>query len=120
MILVVEDEVAVQRLVSKLLTREGYSVALAKDGVEALEVAATEGDAIELVLTDAVMPNLSGIELAERLRADRPGLKLILMSGYAQDGSMEGVEKGDDLAILEKPFSPDRLVEVVRGALGQD
>ena len=64
-----------------------------------------------------MMPKLSGIELAQRLRAKRPDIKLILMSGYAQEGSMEGIDFLDEIEIVDKPFSPSRLAEVVQEML---
>jgi len=115
-VLLVEDDAEVRALSEKILARHGYTVLSAPDGRTALEVAATAG-AIELLVTDVMMPGLRGPELAERLVALRPGLRVLYVSGYAA----EAVESHDflprDEHYLQKPFTPDALACAVRAIL---
>jgi CheY-like chemotaxis protein len=111
-ILLVEDEPAVRQLFAVALTRAGYRVYEARNGQEALKVFDQYGDAIDLLLTDMRMPFVGGAELARRLRARRPDLKLICISGYP--GSLEPDVATDFLA---KPFSRDEMLRKVREVL---
>jgi signal transduction histidine kinase/ActR/RegA family two-component response regulator len=114
-VLVAEDEDAVREFAVESLQRHGYQVIAAPSGEEALKVAGTHDGTIHLLLTDVVMPGMNGPELAKRLRALRPGLRVVLMSGYAAD-----VVTADDLkdaALVAKPFSPASLTRAVRNAL---
>ncbi len=114
-VLVAEDEEAVRELAVESLQRHGYQVISAPSGEAALQVAAAHDGVIHLLLTDVVMPGMKGPELARRLRALRPGLRVLLMSGYAAD-----VVTADDLkdaAMVPKPFSPASLTRAVRNAL---
>lgn len=114
-VLVAEDEEAVRALAVQSLQRSGYQVIAAASGEEAIRVAGTFDGTIHLLLTDVVMPGMKGPELAARLRALRPGLKVLLMSGYAADV----VTQGDlmDATMVSKPFSPSALARAVRDAL---
>ena len=114
-VLVVEDEEAVRQFAVESLQRHGYHVLSASSGEEALKVAGSYGSTIHLLLTDVVMPGMKGPELAGRLRALRPGLRVLLMSGYAADV----VTSGDltDAALMAKPFSSAALSQTVRNAL---
>jgi CheY-like chemotaxis protein len=114
-VLVVEDEDGVRQLTQAALERGGYRVISVASGAEALQVAGTFDGAIDLLLTDVVMPGMKGPELAGRIRAARPSVRVLLMSGYAAD-----VVTADDLAnatLLPKPFSPAQLLRAVRGIL---
>lgn len=111
-ILVVEDEAAVRQLAVQALTRAGYRVHQARDGLEAVHVFDEHGDTIDLLLTDIRMPHMSGAELAHYLRARRPAVKLLCISGYA-DHETQTL----DAAILAKPFSLDTLLTKVRQVL---
>jgi signal transduction histidine kinase/ActR/RegA family two-component response regulator len=116
-VLVAEDEAAVRQLAIESLERNGYRVIAAPSGEEALKLASAFDGAIHLLLTDVVMPGMKGPELAARLRALRPGVKVLLMSGYAADV----VTPGDleDATMLTKPFSPSVLTRAVRDALDE-
>lgn len=114
-VLVVEDEVSIRSLVRKILTREGFRVLEAGGGEEALEIARGYGEPIHLLITDIMMPGIKGPELAERLQAERPGVKLIYISGFAGDAALRN---GDQTILLQKPFSHDALVGAVRTVLG--
>ena len=114
-VLVVEDEEAVRQFAVASLQRHGYQVLSASSGEEALKVASSYLGTIHLLLTDVVMPGMKGPELAGRLRALRPGLRVLLMSGYAADVVTSGDLK--DAALMAKPFSPASLSQTVRNAL---
>ncbi len=116
-VLVVEDEDAVRQLAVESLERGGYVVIQASSGEDALRVADAFEDTIHLLLSDVVMPGIKGPELATRLRAARPSIRVVLMSGYAAD-----VVTNDNLreaALLSKPFSPRVLTNAVRAVLDQ-
>jgi DNA-binding NtrC family response regulator len=93
----------------------GYSVLTAKDGIEALEVSKRLGGSIQLLLTDVVMPKMHGTELAKKLKADFPSLKIVYMSGYLEQDtcSREILEKA---FVLQKPFSRDTLIRQIAEA----
>jgi signal transduction histidine kinase/CheY-like chemotaxis protein len=114
-VLVAEDEDGVRQLAVEALERRGYRVLAARSGVEALTIAGAHEGTIHLLISDVVMPGMKGPELAERLRAMRPGIRILLMSGYAAD-----VVTPTDLkeaALLTKPFAPATLLKAVRNAL---
>ena len=117
-ILVVEDEDALRQLARRLLERLGYQVLEAANPNEALEVCARHDGGIHLLLTDVVMPQMSGKELAERIRATKPGLKTLFMSGYAAETIAQRGVLEEGIHFLPKPFSPDDLAKKVREALG--
>ncbi len=116
-ILVVEDEDAVRYLACRVLRGSGYRVLEAGDPAAALRLLRDEGQPIDLLLTDIVMPGMSGPALAERLVADRPDLKVLYITGYAE----EAIERQGALpaggALLEKPFTAQQLAQRVRQAL---
>jgi CheY-like chemotaxis protein len=118
LVLVAEDEPAVRRLTRTVLERHGYRVLEAANGEEAIGLWRDHGRSVDLLLTDLVMPaGVSGRELASRLRADRPGLKVIYFSGYSDEiGGRELVLDGGE-RFLQKPFAASVLLETVRGCL---
>jgi DNA-binding NtrC family response regulator len=116
-ILLVEDEVAVRRVVQQVLARHGYRVLEAGNGVEALGVFAREGASIDLVLTDVVMPAMGGRELALRLRPQHPQLRVLMMSGYTDDGGVADEVSGARVSFLPKPVTAERLLRKVRDVL---
>ena len=117
-ILVVEDEPAVRHLVRSLLRRRGYTVFEAGNGIEALKIWQEHGDHISLVLTDMVMPDgVSGQELARRLRAENPGLKVVFSSGYSAEIAGRELKLADGENFLQKPFTSEALLEMVRHAI---
>jgi len=115
-ILVVEDQVEVRRFACNVLRTFGYRVLDAADGPEAIRVVHTVGEPIHLLLSDVVMPGMGGRELAVQLRALNPKLRVLFMSGYADDGMQRGVlEPG--IAYVSKPFLPNDLAAKVRQVL---
>lgn len=117
-ILVVEDEEPVRRFVRDLLSEYGYTVRLASNGVEALELWKNDSDEIDLLLTDVVMPQqISGLELADRLTRDRHDLKVIYTSGYSIELLDRHFGSRSDVNFLPKPYHPLKLAEAVRSCL---
>jgi len=115
-ILLVEDEDAVRELVQRILEARGYAVIEARNGGEGLKLCKSHPGQIDLLVTDVVMPELGGRELAEAALKLRPGLKVVFMSGHTQDVILkEGVQQG--AAFLHKPFTPMQLAQKVRDTL---
>jgi hypothetical protein len=115
-ILVAEDERAIRNLIRNVLSEHGYRVITAADGAEALDLVRQNMGKIDLVITDVVMPHLSGPEMVQQLQADRIGTKVIFMSGYADQGSLAAIE-GEEAEVLEKPFSPQTILTMIRKVL---
>ncbi len=118
-ILLVEDQDVVRALVHRVLTEDGYVVHDARDGSHALEVAATVEGNIDLLLTDLVMPNLGGPELAVRLAALRPIGATLFMSGYAGDTLTGTGSLPERAEFLQKPFRPAELLARVQAMLDE-
>jgi signal transduction histidine kinase/ActR/RegA family two-component response regulator len=118
-VLIVEDDEEVRSLASDFLRGAGYHVLTAEDGKEALEISERMGSAIQLLLADVVMPKMRGPELARRLRARFPEIKIVFMSGYLdQDTSREEILQ--EASVLQKPFSRDALLRQIRGAFDDE
>jgi len=115
-ILLVEDEGSVRKLVARVLRSKGYQVLEATTGEEALAVSAKHAEAIHLLLTDLVMPRMSGRELALALSKLRATLRVLFMSGYTDEAVMHQVED-PDVGFIHKPFTPAMLAQKVRAAL---
>jgi CheY-like chemotaxis protein len=116
-ILVVEDVAAVRAVTREMLQRYGYQVLDAADGVTALQLAKDFHAPIHLLLTDVVMPDLSGRDLAEQLSAARPEVKVLFMSGYTDDAVVRHGILEEGIAYLQKPFTPRSLAGKVRQVL---
>jgi two-component system, cell cycle sensor histidine kinase and response regulator CckA len=118
-VLLVEDDPAVRRVAERILVRDGFRVLQAANAAEALELAGAHAERIDLLLTDIVLPRMKGGELATRLRRARPGLPVLLMSGYSEE-AFEGERLvAPELPFLQKPFSAEGLSRAVRDALGR-
>jgi two-component system cell cycle sensor histidine kinase/response regulator CckA len=118
-ILIVEDEEAVRELIQTVLTEKGYDVIPSLDPQHAEKVSAQFQGEIHLLLTDMVMPGISGRELAERISAKRRDIRVLFMSGYTDNVITSGGMLEEGLAFLQKPFSPAALVQKVREVLSQ-
>jgi CheY-like chemotaxis protein len=115
-VLVVEDEDGLRELIRKLLQRQGYTVLVAANAVEAFRL--FEGNAsIDVLLTDVVMPGTSGPELTRGLVARRPALKVIYMSGYTEDAIVHHGVLNPGIAFLHKPFTSEALGRKIREVL---
>jgi two-component system cell cycle sensor histidine kinase/response regulator CckA len=115
-LMLVEDEEGVRRMVRSALERCGYRVLLAGTGPEALEVAHTHEGPIDLLITDIVMPKMSGHELARRMLEERPGMPVLFMSGYL-DNRFDSTSGDAPPAFMQKPFAPFELTARVREML---
>jgi PAS domain S-box-containing protein len=116
-ILVVEDEEALREVTRRILTRNGYHVMTAHSGPEALKTAEHAPDPIHLLLTDVIMPHMLGKELATKLRALDPGIRVLYMSGYAQPVLASQGTLDPGVILVEKPFSEPALLDRVRTVL---
>jgi two-component system cell cycle sensor histidine kinase/response regulator CckA len=116
-ILVVEDEPAVRELVRKVLERYGYRVLVAATPHEALKLATSHGDPIHLLMSDVVLPEMSGRSLAGQIVARRPDVRVIYMSGYTDNAIVHHGVLDPDTPFLQKPFTPEALARKVRAVL---
>ncbi|MEO5824137.1 MAG: response regulator [Vicinamibacteraceae bacterium] len=112
-ILLVEDDPVVRHVVRLLLELEGDVVLEAKDGDEALTVLGGYTGALDLLLTDVMMPGLSGAEVCERVRTDRPGLPTLFISGFYPEAVFPDQRLPEASAFLAKPFMPEELIDAV-------
>jgi CheY-like chemotaxis protein len=116
-VLLVEDDDDVRDLVGRILINQGYSLLVANNGQTALQLAADPAAHIDLLLTDVIMPGTNGKALAEALTQARPGLKVLFMTGYAEEIISQYGLLDQHMALLQKPFSPVSLVGKVRAIL---
>jgi two-component system, cell cycle sensor histidine kinase and response regulator CckA len=117
-LLIAEDETSVRNLVASTLKAEPYQLLLAASAEEAMDIAARHDGRIDLLLTDAIMPGRSGIELANALVAARPGMPVIVMSGYTEETlNVHGLEH--EIVLLQKPFTPRELRQLIRDVLAR-
>ncbi len=116
-VLLVEDEDSVRALTRHVLISCGYTVLAARDGAEAMHIAAVHTGEIDLLVTDVVMPGLGGREVAERLREKRAGIKVLYCSGYTDDAVVQHGILEAQVAFLQKPFTPVSLAAKVREVL---
>jgi len=116
-VLVVEDEAGVRELACQFLRVKGYNVIEAEGGLDALAASRRHPGVIHLLLSDMVMPKMSGCELAVQLKATRPDIRVAFMSGYSEFSRGDLGKEFPDARVLQKPFSPASLVEIVRETL---
>ena len=116
-ILLVEDEGAVRRLAAEFLRKQGYTVLEAQHGDEAFFICRQHKDSIDLMVTDVVMPGMSGRELVEHLAPLRPGMKVLYMSGYTDDAIVHHGVLEEGMNFIQKPFSMMKLAQKVRDIL---
>ncbi len=119
-ILLVEDEDAVRQVTRLILSRNGYSVISASNGAHALEKSRRHSGKIDLMVSDMVMPGMNGRELAERMKAVRPELKIMFMSGYVADELLQSESGVREYSFLQKPFSPETLLSKIQQTMQTD
>jgi CheY-like chemotaxis protein len=116
-ILLVEDEDTVRDLARDILELSGYTILLARNGQEALEICQANENQIDLLVSDVVMPQMGGLELADRLKNLRPATKLLLTSGYTDHPNIQESSNTNGIAFLHKPFTTVTLARKVREVL---
>jgi two-component system cell cycle sensor histidine kinase/response regulator CckA len=116
-ILLVEDEDDVRALAREVLERLGYTVVEASDGAQALHVYVKERERNDLILTDVEMPRMSGREMVDRVRASRPDMRVLYMSGYTGDAIVRHGVLDQSMLLLGKPFTPVALIAKIREVL---
>lgn len=116
-VLVVEDEAGIRGPVRRVLLAQGFEVLEAAGSEEALELAQRHEGAIDLLLTDVMMPGMGGAELARRMLAQRPGVRVLFMSGYSPEAVAKQGVLVPGTTLLQKPFTVDELVRRVRQIL---
>jgi CheY-like chemotaxis protein len=117
LVLLVEDEELVRGLVRRTLHENGYDVIEAPDGLAALESCEGLSRRIDVLISDVVMPRMSGPELAARLTSAHPHIKVVLISGYADKACVRQAGPREEAAYLHKPFGPEALLEKIREVL---
>jgi two-component system cell cycle sensor histidine kinase/response regulator CckA len=117
-VLVVDDELAIQQLITAILTSRGYKVLEARHAVHALQLCKQHPGPIDLLLTDILMPHMNGRELATHALAFRPQMRVLYISGYEAGVLMQGFGLEGDVAFLQKPFAPGALLQKVHDTLG--
>jgi len=115
-VLLVEDEEAVRSFASRALASRGYTVLEASTGVEALEVMDREQGKVDLVVSDVVMPEMDGPTLMRHLRERNPDIRIVFMSGYAEEAFRKSLSGGEEFVFLPKPFTLKKLAETVKAA----
>ncbi len=116
-VLLVDDDNAVRKMLSRVLVEAGYNVLEAHDGQEAVEVLRLTSDDIHLVLSDIVMPRLDGAGLAGVLRSEYPTTPVVFMTGFCGDEKVLGLKLDEGVNLICKPFQPNQLLSVLEGAL---
>lgn len=117
-ILVVDDEAGIRDVAERILVRHGYEVIVAADASEAVDLATRHPGVIDAVVSDVIMPGCNGPELVDRLRAIRPHIAVVFMSGYTGTELAERASVGESYDLLEKPFTERGLIEVIATILG--
>jgi CheY-like chemotaxis protein len=117
-ILLVEDDPAVRRMAAEVLRSTGYRVLAAPSGADALRIAAEHDGRLDLLLTDVVMPGITGPELAREFTALFPRVRVLYISGYTDDAIEKHGLRGRAVRVLQKPFTHESLAQSVREILG--
>jgi CheY-like chemotaxis protein len=118
-VLLVEDETSIREVAHRILHRSGYQVLVAATGVEALQLAENYRGEIALLITDVVMPRMQGREVAQRLLARRPGMRVLYVSGYSRPVLADTGIVNQESVLLEKPFSENALLAAVGQVLDE-
>jgi CheY-like chemotaxis protein len=116
-VLIVDDEETVRAIAQRVLERHGFTVRLASGGVEAIRLLQDEPEAVDLVLLDMTMPDLSGPATLQELLRVRPQLRVLLSSGYTVDDALPKLHRGAKVGFIQKPYRPADLIAAVRHAL---
>jgi PAS domain S-box-containing protein len=117
-VVLAEDEDALRVLLGRVLAGSGYHVIAGRNGAEALEAVHARGGRVDLLLTDVVMPRMTGTELAAALSGEQPGVKVLFMTGHTEDAGLLGRFQAGDAEIIQKPFTSEALLTHLRRILG--
>jgi CheY-like chemotaxis protein len=117
-VVIAEDEDALRVLLGRVLAGSGYQVISGRNGAEALEAVRARGGRVDLLLADLVMPRMSGAELAAALSGEQPGLKVLYMTGHTDDPALLGGVDVGAIELIQKPFTSEALLGLVRRLLG--
>jgi two-component system cell cycle sensor histidine kinase/response regulator CckA len=117
-ILLVDDDEDLRRFVRRILIEHGFRVIEASDGAEALEVASSHSEPLDLLLTDVIMPKVNGLILAQRLLQERPSLRILYISGFVEESILRA--RNPEAILLQKPFTPGALIAAVRQILASE
>jgi two-component system, cell cycle sensor histidine kinase and response regulator CckA len=117
-VVLAEDEEPLRVLLGRVLSGSGYQVISGRNGVEALEAVRARGGRVDLLLTDLVMPRMTGAELASVLGDEQPGLKILFMTGHTDDAAVLGPFGEGAVEVIQKPFTNEALLGIVRRLLG--
>jgi CheY-like chemotaxis protein len=115
-VLLVEDDPMVRRLTTRVLSEAGYDVTVAEDAEAALALVRTPGTEVDVLLSDVVMPGMSGVELAQRVAELVPGIRVVFMSGYTGDSVSREAVRDFEAGFVDKPFTPETLLGGVADA----
>jgi CheY-like chemotaxis protein len=116
-VLLVEDEASLRELLREVLEASGYSVLVARDGAEVVKIAEAHTGPIHIMVTDVVMPGMSGPKIVDLMAKTRPGMKVLFLSGYSDESVTRHGLVGPGRAFLSKPFGPEVLLRKVRESL---
>lgn len=119
-ILIVEDEAGIRGLIRRILSRQGYEILEASNGRQALDLARSHSGAIDMLLTDVVMPEMGGFDLATQLIKDRPDTKVLFISGYTGLAGFDPTQLPPGSGFLQKPFTLNALLAKVREVFAQE
>jgi len=117
-VLVAEDDEPVRKLISRTLRKEGYTVLECAEAREAIAKARNSDPRLDMLITDVVMPSMTGVQLAEKLRKTLPSLPVLFVTGCSDRASL-GTDAAGAEKVLTKPFTPENLVQAVRSALDE-
>jgi two-component system, cell cycle sensor histidine kinase and response regulator CckA len=117
-VLLVDDDESLRGFVRRILMEHGLRVIEASDGAEALEVAASHTEPLDLLLTDVIMPKVNGLVLAQRLLQERPGIGVLYMCGFVEKSML--LAKRPEMRLLQKPFTSEELIAAVRQILASE
>jgi len=119
-ILVAEDDPMVRDVAVRILERAGYRTIIAEDGLQAIELFEQHQDAISLAMVDMVMPRLSGREVYRKIKEAKPETQVVFCSGYDRDMAEDDRIVDPSLQIVQKPFDPEKLLDIIRDALDKE
>ena len=116
-VLIVDDEEPVRKFVDRVLRDAGYKTAVAGDGPEAIELV-SKSESFDILVTDVMMPQMDGPSLIKKVREKWPSIKVICISGYAEESFRDKIGSWDDIWFLPKPYSLNQLAGLVKDAIG--